>query len=201
VGWDFRLFPTNNRLSDDGDRLPPERCLVRRVVGLAVALLLVAPVGCSTDDSMAVEIAITYPNVEYSQPVPTLFSASGVAVDEGIVCESGTMEVDHLESPEGVTITSEEGGALNEAARADEGVMDSYRVQEFVCDDGSGTFTMRVHSRVDFAKPESEQDIPTWEIENGTGDYAALSGSGDTTTEFSVAGDAVVAYTGQVQTG
>ena len=175
---------------------------MRRVVGLAVALLLVAPVGCSTDDSMAVEIAITYPpNFGPHYPVPTLFSASGVAVDEAVVCESGTMELDHEESPEGVTITSEEGGALYKAARADEGVMDSYRVEEFVCDDGSGTFTMKLPSRVDFAKPESEQDPNTWEIENGTGDYADLSGSGERSMTGRGNEEAVEVFTGQVQTG
>ncbi len=155
---------------------------------------------------MAVEVTIVYPGYEYSQPAPTLFSASSVAVDEGVVCESGTMEVDHFESPEGVTITSEEGGALHEAARADGSVMDSYAVQEFVCDDGSGTFLMKLHSRVDFAKPEAEQDTPTWEIENGTGDYEGLSGSGDMTNEpRPTPGTASLVeaqvYTGQVQTG
>ena len=178
---------------------------MRRVVGLAVVALVVL-VGCSSDDSMAVEVTIVYPGYEFSQPVPTLFSASGVAVDEGVVCESGTMEVDHFESPEGVTITSEEGGALHEAARADGGVMDSYAVQEFVCDDGSGTFLMKLYSRVDFAKPGAEQDTPTWEVENGTGDYASLSGSGDMTNEPPLTSGTVSwveaqVYTGQVHTG
>jgi hypothetical protein len=85
------------------------------------------------------------------------FSASGVAVDEAVVCESGTMESDHFESPEGETFTSEEGAERFEAARADEDVMEWYRVDEFVCDDGSGTFTVEVHSRFDFAKTVSER--------------------------------------------
>ena len=178
---------------------------MHRVVGFAVVTFVVIA-GCSSDDSMTVEVTIAYDGYEYSQPVPTLFSASGVAVDEGVVCESGTMEVGHFESPEGVTITSEEGGALHEAARADGGVMDSYAVQEFVCDDGSGAFLMKLYSRVDFAEPEASFGIPTWGIESGTGDYAGLSGSGDMTNEpRPTLGTASLVeaqvYTGQVQTG
>ena len=168
---------------------------MRRIVGLAVALLVVSLVGCSSGDSMAVEFTIN--DFQYDL-MP--FSASGVAVDEAAVCESGTMKADHLESPEGETITSEEGAALQEAARADDGTMDLYRVHEFVCDDASGTFTMKLRYRADFAKSESQQDIPTWEIENGTGDYADLSGSGESTTDFPAAGEAVTVYTGEVQT-
>ena len=168
---------------------------MRRIVGLAVALLVVSLVGCSSGDSMAVEFTIN----EFQDDLMP-FLASGVAVDEAAVCESGTMKVDHLESPEGETITSEVGAALYEAARADQGTMDLYRVHEFVCDDGSGTFTTKDHHRADFAKSESQQDIPTWEIENGTGDYADLSGSGEFTTDFPAAGGAVSVYTGEVQT-
>ncbi len=169
---------------------------MRRVAGLAVALLMVALVGCSSYDSMAVEFTL---NDFRFDLMP--FSASGVAVDEGVVCESGTMESDHFESPEGETFTSEEGAARFEAARADEGVMEWYRVDEFVCDDGSGTFTMRVHSRFDFAKPVSEQDLPTWEIESGTGDHAALSGSGDMTSEPPPTSGEALVFSGQVQAG
>ncbi len=35
---------------------------------------------------------------------------------------------------------------------------------EFVCDDGSGTFLMKLYSRVDFAEPELSFGIPTREI-------------------------------------
>ncbi len=169
---------------------------MRRSTGLAAALLVVALVGCSSGDSISLEVS--YP-ADGEGAVP--FRASGEAVDEAVVCESGTMEQVHFESPEGEVITSEEGAALYEAARAAEGTMDTYFVQEFICDDGSGTFTMRIHSRADFAKPESQQDIPTWKIENGTGDHTNLSGSGDTSDESLLAGDAVVLYSGEVQTG
>ena len=179
---------------------------MRRVVGLAAAVLAVSLAGCSSDDSMAVEIAITYPT-QYSQPVPAVFSASGVAVDEAVVCESGTTEVDHYESTEGVTMTSEEWAeseeweVLLEAARADDGVLELYRVEEFVCDDGSGTFATKLHSRADFAKPESQQESHTWVIENGTGDYADLSGSGERSMTGRGTEDFVVVFSGQVQTG
>jgi len=168
--------------------------VVRKSLGLAAAFLAVVLVGCASGDSISIEV-FPYEGDGFGT-IP--FRASGVAVDEAVVCENGTMEQDHLESPEGEIITSEEGGELYEAARADRGVMDTYAVQEFVCDDGSGTFTMKTHTRSDFAKPESQQDIPTWEIENGTGDYAGLSGSGDATMDL---GAAAVALVGEVQKG
>lgn len=112
------------------------------------------------------------------------------------------MQQGHLESPEGTTVTPEEGAALYESARADEGTMDVYSVQEFVCDDGSGAFTMKTHSHGDFAKAEDEQDPLVWKIEHGTGDYTGLSGSGEVVVDLGASlNDAVAVYTGEVTTG
>lgn len=182
---------------------------MHRIAGLVVALFVVAAplVGCSSDDSMAVEFTIAHPNYAYSQPVPPPFSASGAAVDESVVCESGTRQIDRHESAEGEISTPEEWEeweeweSLREAARADKGGIVLYSVEEWVCDDGSGTFTTKLHNQADFAKPESEQDLPTWEIESGTGDYANLSGSGERSTTGRGTEDFVEVYTGQVQTG
>lgn len=158
---------------------------------------MVALVGCSSGDSIAIKV--TYRS-DGEGPSAVPFRASGEAVEAAVVCESGTMDY-HAESPEGEVITVEEMVELYEATRAVEGTMDTYWVQEFVCDDGSGAFTIELHYRDDYAKPESQQDVPTWEIENGTGDYANLSGSGDAADGSVLGGDAVVLYNGEVQTG
>ena len=171
---------------------------MRRSMGLAAALLVVALVGCSSGDSISIKV--TYRS-DGEGPSAVPFRASGEAVEAAVVCESGTMEQVHFESPEGEVITTEEGVELYEATRASEGTMDTYFVQEFICDDGSGTYTIKMHYRDDYAKPESQQDIPTWEIENGTGDYADLSGSGDASDGSLLGGDPVVLYSGEVQTG
>lgn len=170
---------------------------MRRRIGLIAAMLAVSVVGCSSGDAITIELAL---GASVSELIP--FRASGVAVDEAAVCASGTMQQDRLESPEGIPVTLEEGAALYEAARANEGTMDVYSVEEFVCDDGSGTFTMKTHSHLDPAKSDSEQDTPTWEIDSGTGDYAGLSGSGDASLFFGASPeDAIYVYTGDVQSG
>ena len=171
---------------------------MRRSMGLAAALLGVALVGCSSGDSIS--ITVTYRS-DGEGPSAVPFRASGEAVEAAVVCESGTMESDHTESPEGEVITLEETVELYEATRAAEGTMDTYWVQEFICDDESGTFTIKMHYRDDYAKRESQQDIPTWQIENGTGDYANLSGSGDASDGSWLGGPPIVLYSGEVQTG
>ena len=167
---------------------------MRRSLILATAVLAVALVGCSSGDPISIEIFYLEGEGFGTDP----FRASGAAVDEAVVCENGTTAQDHLESPEGESITPEEGAELSEAARVEEGVMDLYFVDEFVCADGSGAFVLKTHTRGDFAKPENEQDTPTWEVESGTGEYTDLSGSGEVSTDLATV---VRTYAGEVQTG
>ena len=101
---------------------------MRRSLALVAALLAAALVGCSSGDPISIEIFY----LEGRGFGTESFRASGVAVDEAVVCENGTMAQDHLESPEGEIITSEEGAELSDAARVDQGVMDLYFVYEFV---------------------------------------------------------------------
>ena len=178
---------------------------MRRGVGLVAAVLAVSVLGCSSGDAITIEVL--YPVSVYGEQVieSVPFRTLGADIDDTVLCESGTTNRDHIESPEGEIITSEEGGELYEAARANRGAMDSYRVQEFVCDDGTGTFVLKVHSRGDSAKPFSEQDTPTWEVESGTGDYTDLSGSGEISLDLGGSpnemDEIVAAYVGEVQTG
>jgi len=170
---------------------------MRRSVGLVAATLALSLVGCSSGDAVTIELVF---GEAVSELVP--FRVSGAAAEDAVVCESGMMRQDRLESPEGTTVTPEEGAALYESARAAGGTMDVYSVQEFVCDDGSGTFTMKTHSHGDFAKAENEQDPPAWEIESGTGHYTGLSGSGEVVVDLGASPDeAVAVYTGEVKTG
>ena len=80
--------------------------------------------------------------------------------------------------------------------------MDIYAVHEFVCDDGSGTFTMKTHARVDYTNIEGQLDTRTWEIESGTGDYVTLSGSGDAPRVFADSpNEATSVFVGEVHRG
>jgi hypothetical protein len=179
---------------------------MRRGVGLVAAVLAVSVLGCSSGDAITIEVL--YPASVYGEQVieSVPFRTLGADIDDTVLCESGTTTRGHLESPEGEIITLDEAEELYEAAWDDGGVVDLYSVQEFVCDDGTGTFVLKVHTRGDSAKPFSEQDIPTWEVESGTGDYTDLSGSGEVPKDLGGASpnetdEIVGAYVGEVQTG
>jgi len=175
---------------------------VRRSLIVATGLVAIALVGCSSGDSISIEVFPLEGAAYGTGPSQTPFRTSGAAVDEAIVCENGTMIFDHFESPEGQIITGEELGELIEVTRAAEGVIDLFVVDEFVCDDGSGTFTMRTHTGRDYAKTEVQEETRSWEIESGTGNYAALSGSGEVPQVFGDSpGEATTIYTGDVQSG
>ena len=178
---------------------------MRRGVGLVAAVLAVSVLGCSSGDAITIEVL--YPVSVYGEQVieSVPFRTLGADIDDTVLCESGTTNRDHIESPEGEIITLEEAEELFVAAWDGGGVVDLYSVQEFVCDDGTGTFVLKVHSRGDSAKPFSEQDTSTWEVESGTGDYTDLSGSGEVVGDIGASpnetDEIVTAYVGEVQTG
>jgi hypothetical protein len=134
-----------------------------------MAGLMVAGAGCSSGTPVTIELSLR-PSAAFDT---FRFQASAVAVDEAAVCDSGTTTVRRIESTEGDIIAEESGSAMVDRARADGGILEWYSVQEFVCTDGSGAFTITTYVQSEFAKSETEQDIPTWEIENAGRDERA----------------------------
>ena len=114
------------------------------------------------------------------------FTAAGQPVDDGAVCSSGSVTLDHLESMDGETISAEAWADAFDAAVEGAGTVEVYAFQNFACGDASGDFLMKVHARYDFATfdLEGEHDIGSWDIEEGTGPYSDLSGSGDVTIDW-----------------
>jgi hypothetical protein len=165
-----------------------------RIVGLAVVALVMAVGACSGGASA----------VEFTAPQDhegtTPFTATGVAVDDGVVCADGTQSVDHLESMDGATITDEDWAGMFDTAQAEGGVAEMNAVWKFECGDGTGGFTMTFHNRFDFAtfEFEGQQDVGTWDIAEGTGDYGGLSGSGDAMLDWDAE---QITWSGEVQTG
>lgn len=98
------------------------------------------------------------------------FEATGAAVDDGVICGEGSMELVRLESVDGGEIPDEDWATTFDAA------------MEF------GGFTVGFHNRFDFATSEFEglQNVGTWEIGEGTGSYEDLAGSGDVTLDWDV---------------
>lgn len=162
------------------------------ILSMALAFVLLAGLcgGCSDAFWDAGGISFHLAGIQeatqpQSQDVIT-FTATGVPVDDEVVCGSGVVTVDRLESSDGATITPDDWAARFDTARADESTVEVYSLQEFECSDGSGTFLMKVHTTFDFSEFEfeGEQDVGRWEIESGTGQYTDLSGSGDVTLDY-----------------
>lgn len=152
-------------------------CMMRRIIGLLVVVLLVA--GCSGGP-----LAVEFSHPQEQGLIP--FAATGPAVEQADVCDAGMMEIVSLESVEGDPITDEDWATIFDAAMANGGVAEMYVMADYSCDDGSGTFVMRFHNRIDFAtfEFEGQQAVGTWEIDTGTADYAGLTGSGNATLDW-----------------
>lgn len=90
---------------------------MRRSMTVLAGLIAVALVGCSSGDSVSIEIFHLEGAAYGTNPFRAPFRASGAAVDEAAICENGTTTQDHVESPEGEIITYEELKALAEAGR------------------------------------------------------------------------------------
>lgn len=87
------------------------------------------------------------------------FTASGGAVDAGIICTSGSTE-DILP-----TIPT---GYQNKF-----GWVNLHLTKKFTCEDGSGIFYIQLNVRLD-----ARGDHASWVIVGGTGDYKNLHGAG-----------------------
>ena len=91
-----------------------------------------------------------------SAPVP--FTASGAAVDAGLVCAAGTV-VD-------VSVTSNDPSGPFQILQV---------LKRFTCGDGSGTFDIKMVVKLDLATHDT---TARWQIAGGTGVYAGLKGQG-----------------------
>ena len=128
------------------------------------ALMVVALVVPST-------AAAAGPPLDIEMEVPTVFAdpgypdgtftVSGAAFDEGLVCGSG----------ETFVLDARPSGFQSER------LVNIYVLKEFVCDDGSGSFFVKLQVHYDFVKTP-EYNVFNWTIKGGTGDYEGLHGSG-----------------------
>lgn len=89
--------------------------------------------------------------------VQNQFTASGPAVDSGLMCPSGTVDdlfgkASGFKAPTGINFQV---------------------VKLFTCDDGSGTFLLKLQVRINF-----RGDNFQWVVLGGDGNYSNLHGSG-----------------------
>lgn len=124
-------------------------------LNVVVILLLLLTVS-ATAASPPQDVSIVAESV-FGEPSEGTFTASGAAVEAGLICSEGTtLDLEVLASG------YQSGRGIN------------YLVTKlFACDDGSGTLTAQLAVRVDF-----KGDNANWLIIGGTGAYEKLHGSG-----------------------
>jgi hypothetical protein len=96
------------------------------------------------------------------------FTATGPAVDVGLICSAGTTEFTRDPEP-----------TRAEAIGRWEDI--------YTCDDGSGSFTLGVDVFLDVGS----EGFGIWDIASGTGAYESLTGGGSTVTELDASDDSV----------
>ncbi len=92
------------------------------------------------------------------------FEASGTAVDQGLICESGTVEDTRL---------------IFAGFRSPTGRIQIPVRKTFTCDDDSGEIFIKIQVHLNL---NTQTETFSWVVLGGTGDYSALHGSGQGTT-------------------
>jgi len=136
--------------------------LVTAAVGaVGVALMgLATPAAAASPEAVTIVSPMTFNPDGFNFGT---FDASGTAVDDGLLCASGTVDDTRL---------------LFAGFQSNRGVQIPVR-KTFTCDDGSGTFFVKIQVHLDFA---TATESFSWVIQGGTGAYEHLHGSGDGST-------------------
>jgi hypothetical protein len=145
---------------------------MRRSIRLAAAmaaLFLVVPVASvQATPPMAVSFEVPT-NFDESTGVSSgTFTATGGAVDDGLICPTGD-----------VTDTGPAIGAGFQSERA----VNLQVIKEFTCNDRSGSFLVKLQVRIVFGDPAV--DNFRWVVVGGTGAYGGLHGSGSGYGDYS----------------
>jgi hypothetical protein len=166
---------------------------MRKLRLLAIVSFMVMAASCSsTSEPMSVQI--TGPLGPPEGPLPI----TGQAVDEGIVCDAATYEEGDYVDLDGKILTDEERDQLMQVEAETGEIVFSAKHVHWVCPDGSGSFDTVEDFTV--AMPdmnfEGTTNAATWTIDDGTGDYENLSGSGNVIVDFP---NETVVYDGEMQ--
>jgi hypothetical protein len=138
------------------------RRVVVALLGASLALVVAAPVGAATPRQVHLV-------AHMSKQGYGTFEATGSAVEDGLVCERGTV-IDT-----GSVVGGYQSGQKVEVLSR----------KEFTCTDangnpdGRGTFFVKIQIHVEFGADEPY----TWVVQGGTGDLEGLGGSGQGVTE------------------
>jgi hypothetical protein len=130
-----------------------------RLAAVTAALFLVMPVATAqATPPLDVNFEVQTSFIDEGPLSGGPFTASGPAVDAGLVCAAGDTIDNDL--PQAAGYQSERGVNL-------------LIVKHFSCTDASGEFWIKLQVRID-----ARGDDFTWAIVDGTGDYERLRGTG-----------------------
>jgi hypothetical protein len=141
------------------------RRLLLGILSASMALVgVAAPVAAAPPAQVTIVSHVTF---NPGGPNFGTFSAAGRAVDDGVICASGTF-VDT-----GIRF------AGYQSDRAGRTVVQLQVAKTFTCAGGTGSFFVKMQIQADF---ETGLETFTWVIQGGTGDLRRLSGSGSGST-------------------
>ena len=136
------------------------RGFLAAVAALALAVGAVGPALAAQPTGVHI---VSHMNFNPDGPNFGDFEASGDAVDDGLICESGSVL---------------DVGLIFAGAQSGRKAQIPVR-KVFTCDDGSGTLNVKIQVHLDF---ETSTETFSWVVQGGTGDYASLRGSGGGST-------------------
>lgn len=143
------------------------------VAALAGLLALGA---CSSDDEAGDALGLELVTAADFDAEVYTFDASGESVEEGLMCSAGAWIWHGNETPGGDVFTDEALAGLWDAGEPFEMVV----VNEYECEDGSGSIVVAEQSTVDPAAPEqSGEVVGSWTVRSGEIDGAAITGEGE----------------------
>jgi hypothetical protein len=137
----------------------PARAIVAILAATLALISVIGPVAAGSPEQVEI---VSHMNFNPDGPNFGDFTASGAAVESGLVCASGSVV---------------DTGIVFGGFQSGRGAQILVR-KTFTCD-GGGTFFVKIQVHLDF---ETSTESFTWLVLGGTGAYANLRGSGDGST-------------------
>ena len=135
--------------------------LVAMLAAVLALTVIAGPVGAASPQSVTIVSHVTF---NPDGPNYGDFVATGDAVDNGVICASGTFV---------------DVGIRFAGFQSDRGMVQLQVVKEFTCGDGTGSFIAKLQIQANF---DTGIESFTWVVLGGTGAYGSLHGSGSGST-------------------
>jgi len=131
------------------------------MLAAALTISVAWPVAAAAPQLVTIVSDVT---VVESGPNIGSFTTSGDATDAGSICPAGSFE---------------DNGIRFAGGQARTGIVQVQVFKTFTCDDGSGTFDVKMQIQANF---DTGIETFTWVVTGGSGDYSSLHGNGTGST-------------------